>query len=76
MDALRRLDEVGSDELENAPWTRRLGVRFHLLMCRHCRRYRTQLQAVGVTARRIFGGQSADEETLERVQKSILNKLP
>ena len=67
---------LASDDLESAPWARRLGVRFHLLMCRHCRRYRAQLQAIGATARRKFGGQSADEETLERLQKSILNKLP
>ena len=67
---------LASDELENAPWTRRLAVRFHLLMCRHCRRYRAQLQAIGAMERDMFGGQSGDEETLERLQKSILNKLP
>ena len=67
---------LASDELEDAPWTRRLAVRFHLLMCRHCRRYRAQLQAIGAMEREMFGGQSGEEETLERLRKSILDKVP
>jgi hypothetical protein len=27
---------LASDGLETAPWTRRLAVRLHLAMCRHC----------------------------------------
>ena len=64
---------IASDELAGASWTRRLGVRFHLLMCRHCRRYEAQLRAIGVTARRLFDRLAdGDQATLEGLEKRIL----
>ena len=42
---------VASDELTDAGWVRRLSVRFHLLMCRHCTRYAAELRAIGASAR-------------------------
>ena len=64
---------IASDELAGASWTRRLGVRFHLLMCRHCRRYEAQLRAIGVTARRLLHRpEEGDRATLERLEKRIL----
>ncbi len=64
---------IASDELAGASWTRRLGVRFHLLMCRHCRRYEAQLRAIGATARRLFHRpEEGDQATLERLEKRIL----
>ncbi len=35
---------------EKAGWRERLAVRFHLLRCRHCRRYMAQLRAIGAAA--------------------------
>lgn len=42
---------ISSDEAENMPLTRRQGVRLHLIVCRNCRRFRAQLQFLGLTAR-------------------------
>ena len=64
---------VASDEFEDAPWRRRLGIRFHLLMCRHCRRYKDQLRTIAKSARRHLGG-DADPETLERLERVILKR--
>ncbi len=49
----RRRQKVMSEE--KAGWRERLAVRFHLLRCRHCRRYRAQLRAIGAAARNLWG---------------------
>jgi hypothetical protein len=69
---------LASDGLEEAAWTRRLAVRFHLMMCRHCRRYAAQLRAIGVAASRIFGprGKTGDPDVLRRLERTILGKQP
>ncbi|MBI1731508.1 MAG: zf-HC2 domain-containing protein [Gammaproteobacteria bacterium] len=33
------------------PWRRRIGLRLHLFLCEHCRRYYRQLSAVAVALR-------------------------
>jgi hypothetical protein len=55
------------------PWERFM-MRFHLMMCRHCRRYETQLHNIRLAARSLRD-QSAEEDTLERLENQILNKL-
>lgn len=45
--------------LDNAPWRVRLAVRLHLSMCRHCRAFRRQLEALARVARTL----SASRET-------------
>lgn len=42
---------ISTGGFSDAPLTRRLGVRLHLLMCRHCRAFRRQLEAVARSAR-------------------------
>ncbi len=65
---------VASDGLEGAGWGRRLGVRLHLLMCRHCRRYARQLRAIGACAQERWGSQAEDPATLQRLERSILKR--
>lgn len=43
-----------SDELASAPWRTRLGVRLHLMLCRHCRRYVRELARIGEAARALY----------------------
>lgn len=46
---------IASDEFANAGWRRRLGMRLHLLLCKHCRCYRRQVEALGGAVRKISG---------------------
>ena len=57
-----------TEEIRRAPLMRKLAVRIHLLMCRHCRRYLRELAAIGAAARSLANrlgntdGSSADLE--------------
>ena len=42
---------VSTGGLSDAPLVRRLGVRMHLAMCRHCRAFRRQIEAIARAAR-------------------------
>lgn len=44
---------VGTDSIERAPLGTRLGVRLHLLMCRHCRAYVRSVRQLAAAARQI-----------------------
>lgn len=56
---------IASDQLVGAGWRKRLAVQLHLLMCRHCRRYATQLAAIGTAARELFREDSIPPRDLE-----------
>ena len=65
---------VGQDDMRTLGWWRGLGLRFHLLMCRDCRRYAAQIRAIGTAARRLFREHGEDPQTLERLQARILSR--
>ncbi len=65
---------VASDGLAEATWSRRVAVRFHLLMCRHCRLYHAQMRDLGRAARSLFKREDRDPG-LDRVKSSILEKI-
>ena len=65
---------IASEEFAEAGWRERLGVRFHLAMCRHCRRYEAQIRAIGAGARKRWGPQAEDSATLQRLEQSILKR--
>ncbi len=67
--------KIASEEFAEAGWRQRLGVRLHLLMCRHCRRYATQLRSLGELARNLWGSGFEDPDTLKRLERSILQKV-
>jgi len=58
------------------PLGRRIGVRFHLLICRFCARYERQLLLIRETVRRLTATEEIPGETLsaearERIRKSL-----
>lgn len=63
---------VASDDLQRRSWRERLGIRLHLMLCRHCRRYVAQLAAIGNAARRLYRPKPPSTDSLER---SILESL-
>lgn len=66
---------VASDGLEEQSWLVRAGVRFHLLMCRHCREYSRQLRALGALARRLGKSTEPDEAHIQELGTKILDTL-
>ena len=66
---------IASDEFERAPWGRRMSIRLHLLMCRHCRLYAKQLRAIGAYAGKHWGSQAKDSATLQRLERTILERI-
>ena len=66
---------IASEELAGAGRRRRFGVRFHLLMCRHCRGYVNQLGVIGKAACRHLGVEAVPE-TLDRLERAILKRPP
>ena len=66
---------IASDELKTNSWLGCLEARFHLMMCRHCRRYSRQIQALGSAVRRTLGGNDLDQDSRGRLRESILRRL-
>ncbi len=67
---------IASGELAAAGWRRRLVVRFHLAMCRYCRRYAAQLRAIAAATRKLLEGGEADPKRLDRLEGRILEGFP
>ena len=67
---------IASEELAEAGWRRRLVVRFHLAMCRYCRRYAAQLRAIAEATRKLLEGGEADPTRLDRLERAILGPSP
>jgi anti-sigma factor RsiW len=65
---------IGQDELRTGSWPKRVALRFHLVMCRHCRRYAAQLRAIGAAARAAFRARGEDPVTLDRIQQRALSR--
>lgn len=64
---------VASGALESAGWRTRLAIRFHQLMCHHCRRYARQIAAISWAAGRLLQNRGDDLDDLER---KILQRIP
>ncbi len=65
---------IASDGLAEATWSRRVAVRFHLLMCRHCRLYHAQMRDLGRAARSLFRREDKGPD-LNRLKSSILEQI-
>jgi len=52
---------IGSDAARRAPWRTRVGIRLHLMMCRHCTAYARSLRTLADAARRLAVTPEGDE---------------
>jgi hypothetical protein len=64
---------VSTGGLPEAPLVRRLGVRMHLAMCRHCRAFRRQVETIGRAAR--AAGLAFERELPEDFGSRIVQRL-
>jgi len=62
---------LASDHHRDTNWIRRLSLRLHLAMCRHCRRYEKQLDMIGIEARRSCKTTDEDESALQRIEQAL-----
>ncbi len=62
---------ISSDTLARRGWRARMGVKLHLMMCRHCSRYARQLRAIAAEARRAY----AELPKVAELERSILKAL-
>ena len=64
---------VSTGGLSDAPLVRRLGVRMHLAMCRHCRAFRRQIEAIARAAR--AAGLMFERECPEDFETRMVERL-
>ena len=65
--------QVSSDEYLTAGLFKKLQIRLHLAMCKHCSRYVRQLRALAAYVREAADGASASE--IQRAKSQILQQL-
>lgn len=66
---------AASEEIAQAGFLRRLEFRMHLMMCRHCRSYVRQVEAIGAAARRVFGSAADDDSAVARIEADVLRAV-
>lgn len=66
---------VSSDQ--KISWMRRLEIRFHLLMCRHCSSYTQQLHALKLGFKKLFDPQhrAFPAEKMKEHEENIIKKI-
>ena len=64
---------VSTGGLPDAPLVRQWGVRMHLAVCRHCRAFRRQLEAIARAAR--AAGLAFERELPEDFESKIVQRL-
>ena len=71
-----RCDEVtrlcASEEILTAPLMKRLSVRMHLFLCRHCRRYVRELARIREAARSLVDTPETEAESSEALVRRVL----
>gem|GEM_PF-5989764 len=67
-------EHIATDATRDGRWTLRLAVRFHLLLCRTCRAYASQLRALGVAGRRLSETPPPDSERMAHLEDAIFRE--
>ena len=64
---------VSTGGMSDAPWVRKLGVRMHLAMCRHCRAFRRQIEGIARAAG--AAGLAFERELSKDFESRIVQRL-
>lgn len=64
---------IASGHWDEPDWRGRMSIRFHVFMCKFCRRYLEQIQSLRNAARRIWSGPPSQEErdSAKRIQAHL-----
>ena len=66
---------IASGHVEELGFMKRLEMRLHLMMCRHCQGYAQQIKALGDGARRMVGAKEPTPEELQHLENEICDKI-
>jgi hypothetical protein len=66
---------VSSEDIGHVGLLRRLELRLHLMMCRHCRNYVRQVGLIGSVARRIWGSEGEGVENMAELERRVLKAV-
>ena len=66
---------VAADMVEELGLGRRLEMRLHMFMCRHCRRYLQQIRTLGRGARELAERDAPSPDRLQEIEQEILDQL-
>ena len=66
---------LASGEQTDAVRRHSLAIRLHLLWCRHCRRYASQLDLMGRASKKAMQHGPEDLELKKRLQKALLEAV-
>lgn len=67
--------KIAAGSLAEASARQRLGIRLHVMMCRHCRRYARQMRAIGLAARELLARNGHERESLQRLRQELLARI-
>ncbi len=62
---------------ERPSWRRRLEIRFHLMICHHCRKYAEQLDHLRASMKKVFrvGSFGEKSEEVKQLEEKILKSF-
>ena len=66
---------IASDETEDFGFMKRMEIKFHLFMCKHCRDYAGQIRSIGQGAKKMAAEAEPDQEQLRRLENEICGKI-
>jgi len=66
---------VATDAVGELGFMRRLELRMHVLMCRHCHRYLQQIRTLGQGARELADRDASSPERLQEIEEEILEQV-
>ena len=64
-------ESISSERFRDAGWRHRLAVHVHIFLCRKCRRYKAQIEAIGAAVRQLVKRED-DSATVGRLTEQIL----
>ena len=62
---------------DRSSWRKNLRVRFHLMICRHCRKFAQQLEIMKSSFKKLFKSKTAQvsEETIRKLEDDAIRRL-
>jgi len=66
---------VASGRIDELGFFKRAELKMHYLMCKHCRGYAIQINALGLEVRRMVGVQEPTAEQMQILEQQICDKI-